>query len=199
MADLTNIYLHLERCCTGALPRVLESHGLDQNIEELRATVYTRDIVFSDYLYQLVDYYPVRSGATGRRFSQRFGIIGRTWRFRESLSEGNAMSGDDKENLLVREWGMTKHEAAAASRARPSYLTIILKGTADSGALPIGVLFVDSTKINAFGDKSTAQKVAAEFADSYEVLTLAKALDQAITPLKLAAPNIDIGQYGYRG
>lgn len=198
MADLMNIYTHLERCCA-ALAQILENHGLDKKVEGLRATVYTRDIIFSDYLYQLVDYYPVRSGAAGRRFSQRFGIIGRSWRSHESLSEGDAMSGDDKEHLLVREWGMTKHEAAATSRARPSYATIILKGGADSGALPIGVLFIDSTKTDAFGDGDVAQKVIAELADSFEVIILAKALDQAIVPLRVAAPNIDIGQYGYRG
>jgi hypothetical protein len=139
MADLMNIYLLLEKCCSDALARIGESHGLDEHIEDLRATVYTKDIIFSDYLYQIVDYYPGPSGTAGRRFSQRFGIIGRSWRSRESLSEGEAMSGDDKKSSLIREWGMTRNEADAASRARPSYLTVILNGAADSGRLPIGM------------------------------------------------------------
>lgn len=191
MADLNDINQHLERAISKALPRVLREQGIDEDVGKIRATVHVPDIVFADYLYQLVDYYPVRQNAAGRRFSQRFGIIGRSWRLRESLGEGNAMAIASGVRTLVEQWGMTSAEAQAQSRARPAYLSIILRGAGDDD-FPIGVLFVDSEKKNAFGEGDTALTVANALEKVAEVSSLAKALAKGIEALRPAAPRIDV-------
>jgi hypothetical protein len=38
--------------------------NLPQSIEGLRGTIHVNDVIFPDYLYQLVDYYPAGGGAT---------------------------------------------------------------------------------------------------------------------------------------
>ena len=56
--------------------------GMDPNAG-YRATVHIPDVLFSDTLYQLLDYWPKGKGG-GRRFSARFGILGLAWRLEES-------------------------------------------------------------------------------------------------------------------
>jgi hypothetical protein len=62
--------------------------------EGVLGTVHVDDIVFARFLYQLVDYYQKSGGpgGSGRRFSQRYGIIGQAWRLRKSVGRGNAFS-----------------------------------------------------------------------------------------------------------
>src|ERR1700691_2519935 len=137
----------------------------------------------SDYFYQIVDYYPTRSSAAGRRFSQRFGIVGRCFRLEESLGEGQAMADEvTPERSLITEWGMTKQEAYPVTRARPSYLAVILLGIED-GEFPLGVLFIDAEQEDRFGDNSKASKVARDLESSLEVVALRKSLTQAMAPL----------------
>jgi hypothetical protein len=61
--------------------------NLPNGAKGLRATIHINDVIFPDYLYQLVDYYPGDGGAH-RRFSQRYGIIGRSWRSKTSHGTG---------------------------------------------------------------------------------------------------------------
>ena len=79
MAQLFNLYQHLEKVTTIALPRALEENGVNALMDhgDVRATIHVKDIVFLEHLYQIVDYYPLRRNAAGRRFSPHFGIIGR--------------------------------------------------------------------------------------------------------------------------
>jgi hypothetical protein len=88
-------------------------------ISTFRCTIHVSDILFADDLYQLLNHYP-RSGGSGvgRRFSVRYGIIGRAWRLNQHQGEGDARA-ESKEDL-VRYWGMTQEEAEAISRHRPS-------------------------------------------------------------------------------
>jgi ubiquinone/menaquinone biosynthesis C-methylase UbiE len=106
-----------------------------------RCAIHVPHILFTDTLYQLLDYYPKQKrGGAGRRFSTRFGIIGRAWRLYEHQGEGTA--AHSKEDL-VREWGMTDEEAETHSRQRPAYICAVLK---EPRGLPLGVLFLDSTE-----------------------------------------------------
>jgi hypothetical protein len=66
--------------------------NLPQGVKGLRGTIHVNDVIFPDYLYQLVDYYPAGGGAH-RRFSQRYGIIGRSWRSKTSHGTGDAFVG----------------------------------------------------------------------------------------------------------
>lgn len=192
MSELTRVYEHLESAITVALRNRLKTDGLDDRPAGLRGTVHVKDIVFREYLYQLVDYYPSPSGA-GRRFSQRYGIIGRSWRLGRSLGEGDAISSlKGPVEALVEQWGMLRKEAHAQSRARPSYLSIILRG--DDNDFPVGIFFVDATEENAFGDNKAAAKLALQMEKTKEIVNLGRAVERAMAPLQLAAPNIDIGR-----
>ncbi len=139
------------------------------NATNFRCTIYIRDILFEDTLYQATEYYPWDGKLTsGRTFSSRFGIIGRAWRTGVSLGEGSVPTD---EQVLITQWGMTKEEARRGSRSRPSYLCAVLRAPDMSGndvatGLPVGVLFADSTDQNAFGDAAGAEAVAKELEDA---------------------------------
>ena len=110
------------------------------------------DIVFKDYVYQLVDYYPNANRATtaGRRLSQRFGIVGRAWRLRQSMGRGIAVSDVDGSNQLIMYWGMQRDEADDQTHLRPANLCVMLIDPEDNDNR-VGLLYVDSTVPNAFG------------------------------------------------
>jgi histone H3/H4 len=188
MAEAMRIYELLERVVIEAFKRILENNGL-AFVRDIRATIHVQDIVFREYLYQIVDYYPP-SGAAGRRFPQRYGMIGRSWRLGESLGEGDAFEGGKgEERALIMEWGMVRQEVNANSRNRSAYLAIILR---EDNGVPVGVVFADSGTAGAFGDDSKATKVAIELEKTSEVAALSKAVERALTPLRLAGPNLDI-------
>lgn len=132
-----------------------------------RATVHVPDVVFSRYIYQLLDYSP-RGKGRGRRFSERFGIVGRSWRLSRSLGEGNALAptmiGNDPVDSLITGWGMTRVEAEGSREKRRSFLCILLKVGPASSRESVGVLYVDDETLNAFGDNAsaTAHAVALE-------------------------------------
>jgi hypothetical protein len=63
MVDLQQIDYHLRRVLTDALPRILRAKGLQAGGDadrDDRGTVHVQDIVFPQYLYQIVDYFPRR-------------------------------------------------------------------------------------------------------------------------------------------
>ena len=184
-----------------ALPEVLRTNGLAPD-PPIRATIHVSDIVFEKYLYQLIDYFPdpASGGEPGRRFSQRFGIIGRAWRMKKSMGRGNAVaSPENAVEQLIERWGMT-YEEAARSRARqnPADLCVILRSE-DEGKLPIGLLFVDSRNVNAFGtdpatpqDPSQANTVATQLEATRQVGELARAVARAMVPLRAGTVGIRI-------
>jgi hypothetical protein len=172
----------LRRPETGRLPK------------DFRATIHVPDIVFLGYLYQFVDYYPIPTKSAGRRFSFRYGIIGRSWRLEKSLGEGNAFArGKNVEKTLIEEWGMLRRETVQPSiRNRPAYITVILRSPEND--LPIDLLYIDSTEEDAFGSDDEAQRLANDLYTDPEMKALAKALDQAVAPLRLVASAIEIGR-----
>jgi len=112
-----------------------------------RGTIHVPDIVFKEYLYQLTKYYVLTEngtsveGAPGRRFSMRFGIIGRARRLKESEGVGYALPDataavvaaviqppaepprlDPETKELIKNWGMFEEEAQPGSRGKPAYL-----------------------------------------------------------------------------
>jgi hypothetical protein len=109
------------------------------------------------------------------------------------MGEGAAVSGAGAEMQLIMEWGMTREEARSATRTHPADLCIILRSP-DDGNIRMGVLFIDSTITNAFGDDGIATEVANAMETEPEVVELAKAIARAMAPLRLAAPKITITQ-----
>jgi hypothetical protein len=191
-ATVQQLDQHIYRVFSHALPRVLQANGLPLAINQ-RATIHVQDIVFKQYLYQITEYFP-RQGSKkqGRRFSQRFGSMGRAWRMGQSLGEGNAFGPGTPEEELVKEWGMTREEAQSASRtSRPADLCVLLKSPED-GNIPIGMLYIDSTITATYGDDATATAVAKSLENEQEVIDMAKAVARAMAPLRLAAPDLAI-------
>jgi hypothetical protein len=152
-----------------------------------RCAIHVPDILFTDTLYQLLDYYPKQErGGAGRRFSTRFGIIGRAWRLHEHQGEGTA--AHSKEDL-VREWGMTDEEAETHSRQRPSYICAVLK---EPGGLTLGVLFLDSTEREAFGNSDRAVALAGALALKAERVGFTEALQKVLNELSKYSTAIRI-------
>jgi hypothetical protein len=187
MADLQDLDRHLEAVVEGALlPKVTGTRP-----GGLRATVHVRDIVFRDYLYQLVAYYPLGGGAH-RRFSQRYGIIGRSWRSGKSHGTGDAFGARASSETLIEEWGMTRDETHGVLNSRPSCLSVLLR--VDS--VPVGILYIDSTARDAFGDTKAAQELVDSLETHPLVVKLAASVERTLTPLRVGGPNLDLKELG---
>jgi hypothetical protein len=100
-------------------------------VPEIRATVHVRDPLLSDALYQILDYYPRGTGG-GRRFSTRFGILGRTWRLGRSQNEKAPLDEDQ----LITEWGMTREQASKSGKNRSSFMCIVLRSSREEQPPP---------------------------------------------------------------
>ena len=162
------------------------------NSDHMRTTVHVPDIIFQDYLYQLLDYYPRGEGAH-RRFSQRYGIIGRSWRSNESHGTGDAFAdAQGKEQALVEQWGMTRQEAHGKLKAKSSCLSVLLR----ANGIMVGILYLDSDLPDAFGITTAAQALAKELETDSLVNALCVAVGRTMAPLRAAAPNLDISKLG---
>lgn len=150
---------------------------------DYRYTLYVRDLLFDDGLYQLVDYFPQSTGR-GRAFSTRFGIIGRAWRSEESLSQ----NVDSDPRKLVSEWGMTRQQALRAGSGRRSFAAIIVK---DTGSIPRGLIFMDAKTENAFAPVETLETAVR---DATARTGLSKALAVLAEETRGQGPEIQIYQ-----
>jgi len=159
-----------------------DSYGIDRLVGELSAevaqalgpscpddyrfTVYVPDLVFSDRLYQLSEYYDsngrrMAGERAGRTFSIRYGIIGRVWRSGVPEVEGELISAEDwnligenysvrdLEKFIARRWGLTLDEAVKI-RPYQSYGSIRI----ERGDKPLGLVFFDSKQKDAFNSAS---------------------------------------------
>lgn len=157
------------------------------DVKDVRCTIHVRDIMFTDNLLQLIDYYPGGGGGAMRRFSIRYGAIGRTWRMESHF--GMSFSEEITPEQLVKKWGMTQNESEKVSRGGASYLCVLLT---NNDKVPIAVLYLDSKTPKAFGTDEEAQKSC----DILEVAArnngLSKALEDVTNELKKYASNIDI-------
>ncbi len=126
-----------------SVSRALSQHRLPED-HDYRATVHVRDALYRDALYQLVDYWPDGGGAD-RRFSTRFGILGRAWRLGRSLYERDVPTSPES---LICQWGMTAEQAERAARGRRSFVCVVLR---HQGSL-VGVLYIDAKVGSAFPD-----------------------------------------------
>jgi len=84
--------------------------------------------------------------------------------------------------------GMMRSEVSH-TRERPADLCVILRNDDD---LQIGLLFVDSTIPEGFGTDAVAVNVARRLATEEETIALARALERALAPLRIAAPDLEI-------
>jgi hypothetical protein len=61
MAGLMRISNHLENALSNGLLPALQKRGIAIPPKDMRGTVHVRDIVFTEYLYQLIGYSPIRN------------------------------------------------------------------------------------------------------------------------------------------
>ena len=201
------------------LPEVVRhvESRLNRLPDEFRATVHVPDVVFKRFLYQLLDYDP-SGGGRGRRFSYRYGIIGRSWRSRHSDFDNDAqqvLSGDrtlvvqsstekmgveeEKIQAFIRGWSMTRSEAQQARRNRRSVLCVLLKVPKNGIDMPVGILYMDAEEENAFAaayadlDPADAfRRFALELEKHGTVVALASAVNAVMAELRKGAANLEI-------
>lgn len=158
--------------------------------EAFRCTVHVEDVLFTETLYQLLDYYPASRGSRGRTKSIRFGIVGKAWRSRTDQVE--RVSTDPQ--ILIRDWGMTKEQALSAGQGQRSFAAILLH---DEHGARVGVVYFDSAEENAFGLRTNE---VAEFASTVQLgagqLGITKALAELSEDLRGRSPFIPIYSIG---
>ncbi len=110
----------------------------NHNWEKFRFTIHVPDILFSDTLYQLLDYYP-RGRGRNRRWSTRSGILGRAWRSSQSICVHKTNSNPE---VLIDEYGMTREEAWETGEGREAFLCVLLYREEDR--TPLGIFYADS-------------------------------------------------------
>jgi hypothetical protein len=75
------------------------------------------------------------------------------------------------------------------TRGRPADLCVLLR---NDDHLQIGVLFIDSTTLDGFGADAVAANVVNTLGTEAETLALSRALERALAPLRIAAPDLEI-------
>jgi hypothetical protein len=126
---------------------------------QYRATVHIPDPLLDNWLYQVLDYHP-RGEGRGRRFDSRMGLIGRAWRtgITEPLRQADGLTIDE----LIKDWSMTRREAAARKvETRKSLLAAVLHDT--DGCRRVGILYLDSDEPNRFGADVAAMKYFGDY------------------------------------
>jgi hypothetical protein len=113
----------------------------------VRCTIHVPDLLFTDSLYQLIDYYP-GGGGCGRAWDVRSGIIGRVWRSQKHEIQGNVLT---ERSALIREWSMTGKEADSRGNGRHSFAAVLL---CEADGTPVCVFYMDHIGENAFGADS---------------------------------------------
>ncbi|MDG5750926.1 hypothetical protein P8R33_07405 [Qipengyuania sp. XHP0211] len=159
-----------------------------------RMTVYVPDPIFQDQLYQLSPYcnpangtfkHPPRKGP-GRRFSMRYGIIGRAARSEVSQIIGDAFQGNDrKKAALINEWSMMESQAEAAA-AKPSCLALIIPDP-ETGKM-IGIVYIDAEEKDFFCEKSDQ----ASFLAKIEGLEVTEKLGKCLSDFWILARQIEL-------
>ena len=147
--------LVLSKDIRGTFSRTLEKVDLP---DKYRATIFVRDALFSESLFQLVNYTPFRGGITaGRRYSARYGIIGLSWRTEVHQYEKDTQS---ESNELIVKWGMTKEEASKIrDHDKRSCVAIMIRTPSDE---PIGIIYIDHADKDAFGTEAKFEELNKE-------------------------------------
>ena len=126
-------------------------------VDSVRCTLHVRDVVFQDYLCQLLDYYPRRSagGRAGRAWPVCYGMIGRVWRSERSELRSLSPPGTQSSvnQTLIDEYAMTEEQVKELVGNGRSFLCLLLRN--ENGS-PLGVLYMDAPDAKVFGESSGA-------------------------------------------
>ena len=128
---------------------VFKEHlGVDLDGISHRATLYVPGF-FGDELVQAAGYLGAgmkfsHTGA-GRRFSVRYGIIGKAWRLRHSQYNWDV---NNKDRNLIRNWGLTFQEASKQDGTSKSLMAFVIPGESNQGD-PLAVLYVEADGVKS--------------------------------------------------
>jgi hypothetical protein len=146
-----------------------------------RSTVHVQDALFTGALYQLLDYDGSgANGGAGRRFSIRFGMLGRAWRLGKSVAKLDVPIDPEE---LIETWGMTAAQAKEAAKGRKSFVCIALKSSNDVSLL--GVLYLDAKPANAF-----PQDIAHRFDEAQHLKSLREAVQKVHGEIAARGPGL---------
>jgi hypothetical protein len=152
---------------------------------DLRCTVHVQDMLFDSSLYQLIDYIGKDSGGSGRAWSVRRGLIGRSWRMEQPQVKGTVTN---EANKLIDEWGFTKKEAESPDQ-RQTMLCYLLKGQNQS---PVAMIYLDAKEANAFGNEQQMNNLLTAIGSAVRSFGLDKDLEKLWQEVRSSAPLIEI-------
>ena len=153
---------------------------------DLRCTLHVPDILFTETLYQLLDYYPT-GGGHGRTFSSRYGILGTSFR---SEHDEYRPSVPTKEADLIVDWGMTSQEAAAAGQGRKSFACFIVRK--DEHQPTLGIVYLDTKLESAFGADANSPDIAQHVAEGIRATGLIETLSVLGDSMRQRGPALTI-------
>lgn len=127
--------------------KLKDQFGVDMAGIQHRATLYVPGMT-DEQLVQATKYLPpptqnAERKVVGRRFSVRYGIIGRTYRQRTALYNWQV---DNSHNQLVRDWGLTRGEAYKQGARATSLMAFPIPP--DLNGDPLGVVFLQADGVN---------------------------------------------------
>ncbi|HEV2818167.1 MAG TPA: hypothetical protein VGW40_13215 [Allosphingosinicella sp.] len=127
----------------GEIDRVFEQLGIRLRAIEHRATLYVPGFA-SHELIQATSYYgaglDVSKEVVGRRFSVRYGMVGKSWRLRRPLYNPRV---DNQADALIRDWGLTQGEATEQGQSSKQLIGLpIIERAGD--VEPLGVIYLEA-------------------------------------------------------
>lgn len=140
----------------GGLGEIFKSLGVDLGTIRHRANLFVPGFA-GDELIQATGYLGAKMDldqeGIGRRFSARYGMVGKCWRLRKPLYNPAVNNTND---ALVRDWGLTQTEADQQGGAPDKSLLglpIVDKADAD----PVGVIYLEGTGTGVLRAKDLAK------------------------------------------
>lgn len=163
------IVFRLRDAVNSGLCKAFEKIGHDvsgvpeKGIPGFRCALYIQDLVFKDCLLQATDYFP-HGGETRKRFkSVRYGAIGKCWRTRDHLYDGDVLGSTGDDEMYITQWGLTWQDVEEMRKKSKSVACVVLKSDDDTD--PLAVIFMDAPDQHAFGNdknKDNNKKIAKE-------------------------------------
>lgn len=145
------------------LDKAIKDHG-GADLSQLahRATLYVPGFVGDD-LVQATDYLGNKLNIgrpnAGRRFSFRYGIIGKAWRLQRGLY--NPLVSNKKQGL-IRKWGLTKSEADRQGAYEKSLLAMTIEDAGDY----LGVIYLEAEGENSILPSKTLVELQTRLEDN---------------------------------
>jgi hypothetical protein len=162
----------------------LEKYG---TVPNFRTTIYVEDALFTETMYQLLDYFPKTPGRRGRTYPIRFGIVGRAWRSRRDQIEADVPTDTQK---LITDWGMTWEQAATAGQDRRSFAAILIR---DIRGRQVCLFYMDSPELSAFGDTQIRKdSLASAVKEGAKRLGMVDSVGSVMNELRSKTPLIPI-------